>query len=229
MNNINWDDVKVKWEDGMTSTELAKDLPCSRQNVDKRAKRGNWLRKQKADPNNWLERARSTYIVASKSSTIRTEENIAIVLDLISRGVGEGIAALTIGVSPNTMSRWKKEDPRLAQLMVQARSESLAKKISRIDRAGAAGNVKADMWYVERAPETRADFSQRVVSPGPVEFTFSFSRAPADEDEKVVCDVSPEEIVDDSVQGNGVTDGEEDQLPYDGPVVIPRNKYITKK
>ena len=60
-----------------------------------------------------------------------------------------------------------------------------------------------------------------------MEFKFSFERAPADE--KVVCDVSPEEIVDNSVQGSGVSEVVEDQLPYDGPVVIPRKNYITRK
>ena len=225
--NINWPQIRMRWESGETSYSISKDTDVSHQGIDKKAKRENWVRKSKDSPVNWLEKADETYIVASKSSPLRTRETIATILDLISRGSPEKYAAGTVGMSPTTLARWKKEDPTFAAQMAQARNHNIAQKIIRIDEAGRKGHFKADIWALEKSRETRDEFSGRPANTEPVEFRFSFDRAPADE--KVVCDVSPEEIVDNSVQGNGVSESVEDRLPYDGPRVFPKKNYITRK
>ena len=188
MNNINWDDVKVKWEDGATSTELARDLPCTRQNVDKHAKRENWLRKQKANLNNWLEVSRDTFIAVSGSSDKRKPEVVAVILDNLSQGVSQGLAAKAAGISPDTLTHWKSIDPELVRLMMMAGSQAAATYVQRIHKAGKR-DWRANQYLLEKHPETEGYSQKNDV----VEFNFSFSRDPA-EDEKVVESVPPKQI-----------------------------------
>jgi len=174
MNKVNWNLVKVRWENGETSTHIARDVDVTRQAIDKKAKKEGWQRQSADSPMNWLQLAENTYICASKSSDKRTPEIVGAILDSISRGVPQGMAARAAGVAPNTFTKWKREDPELVRLISMAGAQAAAKYVQRIDRAGERGDWKADKYLLENHPEAREEFGKKSGGSSPLIVNFGF-------------------------------------------------------
>ncbi len=171
--NVNWLQIKVRWEAGHTSSALAREYPVSRQGIDKRAKKEGWERKSTDSPANWLKKAEGTYIAASGSSDKRTPEVVATILDNISHGVPQGMAAKAAGISPGTLTNWKREDPELKRLIRMAGSQAAATYVQRIHKAGER-DWKADKYLLENHPEAAEDYGQKSKGSGPLIVNFGF-------------------------------------------------------
>jgi len=170
---VNWNLIKPRWENGETSTQIARDVDVTRQAIDKKAKKEGWQRQSADSPMNWLQLAENTYICASKSSDKRTPGIVGAILDSISRGVPQGIAAKMVGVSPSTLTKWKREDPELVRLMSMAGSQAVDVYVQLIRKAGER-DWKAVRFLLENHPEAAEDYGQKSKSSGPLIVNFGF-------------------------------------------------------
>jgi hypothetical protein len=80
-----------------------------------------------------------------------TAERIAFILELLSSGSTEALAARAAGVNVKTLKRWQTEDPLLAEQCRQARAGKLADWIASIDRAATTD------WKAAKELLTQAD------------------------------------------------------------------------
>ncbi len=158
---IDWQMIRLRYESGEAATAIAKSLGGrpTRQGIMKRVKSENWVK----GSGNAITVASELPIVqraiASKAPTKATAECVGFVLDLVSRGASETLAARAAGIHPETLKRWKTEDQQLAEQLRQARAGKLAEWISRID-AAASRDWKAADRLLQVSPDAE-DFNQQ--------------------------------------------------------------------
>ena len=158
---IDWQLVRMKYEAGQSAYRIAADLGGrpSKQGISVRAKKEGW---QKGNGNALTIAAELPIVQRAQALTGPTKvtaERLAFVLDLISRGSSESLASSAAGINPKTLSRWKAEDPQLAEQLRQARAGKLAEWVSHIDTA-ATRDWKAAKELLTAAPDA-TDFSQQ--------------------------------------------------------------------
>lgn len=153
-NQVDWHYIRLRYESGDSAYMIAKALGGrpTKQGIENRAKREGWQRQT-----NTVSIARNLPIVQralelSQQNSKATAERIGFALDLISRGSTEALAATAAGVTPETWSRWKREDKQLAEQVRQCRAGKVAEWISRIDTASAR-DWKAAQALLQAAPE----------------------------------------------------------------------------
>lgn len=148
MRQFDWPTIRAAYERGLTPTEIVSTLPdCpSRQAVEKRAKKEGW---QVAKLPN---QAPDTQLTGKDATR-------AVVLQKVRSGVPLGIAARAAGIHPNTLKNWRDDDVEFGEAVQAARAAFLARKIQQIDEAGER-DWKAASYLVERASETRDEYSQ---------------------------------------------------------------------
>jgi hypothetical protein len=86
----------------------------------------------------------------------------ASMLDVIRMGTPRTLAGPAVGVTSQTFFRWLRMSPHLRRAVEEAEAESVYRRIKRIEDAALAGDPKADMWFLERSPISRAYFGNRV-------------------------------------------------------------------
>ena len=91
-----------------------------------------------------------------------TEERAETILQLVRAGNPTTVAAAYAGVHDTTVAHWAARgrydeaagrDTRLSQFATayaRARAQAIAARIQRISAAGAAGDWRADAWWLER-------------------------------------------------------------------------------
>ena len=176
--NVNWNVIKVRWESGESSYALAKELPLTKQAVDYRVKSEGWVRKEKNDPVNWVERARESMVPNIRPNGKKSPAVVGTILEAVATGVPDYVAAQAAGVTPKTLVEWKNKDPGLVTELIRARSMSASTCVQRIFAAGDR-DWKADAYLLERNPLTRDQFTkQQKDNELPIKFTFERKRAP---------------------------------------------------
>lgn len=83
-------------------------------------------------------------------------------LDVIRMGTPRTLAGPAAGITSQTFFRWLRMSPHLRRAVEEAEAESIYRRIKRIEDAALAGDPKADMWFLERSPVSRAYFGNRV-------------------------------------------------------------------
>lgn len=146
-NEFDWPAIRAGYERGISPVELARSIPesPSRQAIEKRAKKEGWEVAQRAD-----------------ESLPATERDI--VLQYIRNGATNKLAAAAAGISGSTLTRWLQDD-EFSALVQAARAAHLTKHIGNIDSAGER-DWKASAYILERATETKDQFSQHKDSGG---------------------------------------------------------------
>lgn len=86
----------------------------------------------------------------------------ATMLDVIRMGTPRTLAGPAAGITSQTFFRWLRMSPHLRRAVEEAEAESIYRRIKRIEDAALAGDPKADMWFLERSPVSRAYFGNRV-------------------------------------------------------------------
>jgi hypothetical protein len=86
----------------------------------------------------------------------------ASMLDVIRAGTPRTLAGPAVGISSQTFFRWMRMSPHLRRAVEEAEAESVYRRIKRIEAAAKAGDPRADMWFLERSPVSRAYFGPRV-------------------------------------------------------------------
>lgn len=175
---VNWIAIKASWESGTTSYQLAKDYPITRQAIDKRAKAEGWSRDAGfQQPGGWLGVACQTNII-DEPRVGATPELLAGVLEAVSQGGTQEIAARAAGISPDTLRRWCERDKSLANAIDAAKSQRALKRMQNIDKAGDRGDWKASAYLLERDDLTKASFGGH--SSGGVTIVLNIPREPVD-------------------------------------------------
>lgn len=86
----------------------------------------------------------------------------ATMLDVVRMGTPRTLAGPAAGITSQTFFRWLRMSPHLRRAVEEAEAESIYRRIKRIEDAALAGDPKADMWFLERSPVSRAYFGNRV-------------------------------------------------------------------
>jgi hypothetical protein len=156
-----WNLIKQRYRQGETPYAISKSLDGtpSKNGIAKKAEREGWERisestKSVAENLPIVRRARGS------SLGKRSPENIAVILDAISQGATEKVAAALAGVSSKTITRWKQEDPKFAMEIHARRAQKTAERIQQVERA-AEKNWNAAAWLLERDPHSREEFSKQ--------------------------------------------------------------------
>ena len=156
---VNWNEIKVRWESGESPYSISKDYPVTREGIRKRANKQGWQRGEAGQ--SALIVARATEIVSDEACYRADENTIAVILEAISEGATESIAAGLAGVDRNTLANWKKKDTKLSNAIKVARCKTLHICAKSMIDAAANGDWKAGHAVLQVAPETREEFGAK--------------------------------------------------------------------
>ncbi len=159
-----WDAIRVRYARGETCHAISKSMEGkpTRQGIMKRAKRENWLQGNSTIP----ESIKNLPLVQtdSKLPRKRTPEAVNAIVEFISKGATEEMAARATGIHPKTLYDWKLACPEFAKLIEVARAQKVVEWVDKIDRAK---DWKAQLKLLQVAPETKEQFSDRRKDEGP--------------------------------------------------------------
>jgi DNA invertase Pin-like site-specific DNA recombinase len=169
---VDWPAIRARIEAGEGYTSVAKDFEVTRQAIQKRCNREEWLkgkdrtiavRRELHKRNQMLANATAQpdgqpQLVAgaqpSQPVMLRDDKRTAIV-EMLGEGVPKVHAAAIAGVSEATLHRWVNEDEKFKSEVRAAESAAVALRVRRIGKAGEK-DWRADSWYLERTQ--RAEF-----------------------------------------------------------------------
>lgn len=179
---VDWADIQRRWCAGESALSIARTLQplpdgrqLSRQAIENKAKREGWIRGVKPETMKSVimlpsmqRRQRANELRATGEATHgelssigwgkKTPETIARIVESLEMGLSDPKAAELAGISPDTLRRWKEDDPPLRARLDIARRTNIMKRMSRMDAAAERGDWKSDAWYMERSPLTRDEF-----------------------------------------------------------------------
>lgn len=142
---FDWPAIRAGFERGVSPVDLARTIPQSpsRQAIEKRAKKEGWTVAQLP--------------VEGDKSPVSSRD---IVLMHIRQGANLGLAAKAAGISERTLYQWRQDDPTFDVVIQACRAAHLTKHMGHIDEA-AERDWKAAAYLLERAPETKDQYSQK--------------------------------------------------------------------
>ena len=198
---VDWPAIRARIEAGEGYTSVAKDFDVTRQAIQKRCKREEWLkgkdrtiavRRELHKRNQILANATAQpetqpqpVAVAQPSQPVmlRDDKRMAII-EMLGEGVPKVHAAAIAGVSEATLHRWVNEDEKFKSDVRAAESAAVALRVRRIGKAGEK-DWRADSWYLERTQ--RAEFGSDSQRGGGVAVQINIERGGDTE----VIDVTP--------------------------------------
>jgi len=160
---VDWDEIKERVLAGEGYTSVAKDYEVSRQAIQKRCNKEEWIankprsmavkrelykRNQKAQPIATAQPAQPVAVQPAQPVVLREDKRAAII-QLLADGVPKTHAAAVAGVSEATLHRWVNEDDKFKSEVRAAESAAVALRVQRIGKAGEK-DWRADSWYLER-------------------------------------------------------------------------------
>jgi len=160
---VDWDEIRERVQAGEGFTSVANDYDVSRQAIQKRCKKEEWVSKQPRtmavrralrQRNQAMQPVQPAQPVAvavaqpSQPLVVREDKRAAII-ELLGDGVPKVHAAAVAGVSEATLHRWISEDDKFKSEIRAAESAAVALRVQRIGKAGEK-DWRADSWYLER-------------------------------------------------------------------------------
>ena len=160
---VDWDEIKERVLAGEGYTSVAKDYEVSRQAIQKRCNKEEWIankprtmavkrelfkRNQKTQPIATAQPAQPVAVQPAQPVVLREDKRAAII-QLLADGVPKTHAAAVAGVSEATLHRWVNEDDKFKSEVRAAESAAVALRVQRIGKAGEK-DWRADSWYLER-------------------------------------------------------------------------------
>ena len=157
---VDWDTARLIYETDCTRSpkQIGEQVGCSRQAVEKQAKKNDWVRA--TDEN--LKVAENMAVAQPVKGSLlgkRSPENIAQALNIIALSRNESLACQAIGIDGSTWIRWKKEDPDLARQCRAMRARKVVSWIETMDRS-AERDWKAADRLLQIAEETKEQFGE---------------------------------------------------------------------
>ena len=160
---VDWDEIRERVQAGEGFTSVANDYDVSRQAIQKRCKKEEWVSKQprtmavrralrqRNQATQPVQPAQPVAVAVAQPSAvvIAREDKREAVLALLKDGVPKVHAAQAVGVHENTLTRWIQEDSEFSAEVRAAESAAVALRVQRIGKAGEK-DWRADSWYLER-------------------------------------------------------------------------------
>ena len=196
---VDWDEIKQRVQAGEGYTSVAKDYEVSRQAIQKRCKKEEWIankpramavkrelfkRNQKAQPVATAQPVAVAVAQPSQAVLVRDDKQ-ATVIALLKDGVPKVHAAAVAGVSEATLHRWINDDESFKSEVRAAESAAVALRVQRIGKAGEK-DWRADSWYLERTQ--RATFGSDAGKGGGLAVQINILRDVSDATEGVVIE-----------------------------------------
>jgi len=198
---VDWDEIRLRVQEGEGFSSVAKDYEVSRQAIQKRCNREEWVsdkprtiaakrelfkRNQKAQPPATAQPVQPVAVMQPQptQAVLARDDKQATVLALLKDGVPKTHAAAVAGVSEATLHRWVNDDDKFKSEVRQAESEAVALRVQRIGKAGEK-DWRADSWYLERTQ--KATFGAEAGKGSGVAVQINIMRG----DDAEVIDVTP--------------------------------------
>ena len=198
---VDWPAIRARIEGGEGFTSVAKDYEVTRQAIQKRCNREEWLkgkdrtiavRRELHKRNQVLANATAqpekqpqpVAIAQPSQSVVLREDKRTAIIEMLGEGVPKVHAAAIAGVSEATLHRWVNEDEKFKSEVRAAESAAVALRVRRIGKAGEK-DWRADSWYLERTQ--RAEFGSDSQKGGGVAVQINIERGGDTE----VIDVTP--------------------------------------
>lgn len=140
---------------GTTYQDVADLVGCTRQAVYKRSKKDGWLKASQLPES--LENTAVVTPKANRSIGIRTDENIAQLINNYALTGSKVTACRSIGIDDSCLHKWCKETPELGVEMQMARDAFLLGQVRKIANAK---DWKAAKEVLSRAPETKEQWGE---------------------------------------------------------------------
>jgi DNA invertase Pin-like site-specific DNA recombinase len=141
---VDWDEIKQRVLAGEGYTSVAKDYEVSRQAIQKRCNKEEWIankprsmavkrelfkRNQKAQP---IATAQPVAVAVQPAQpVVLREDKRAAIIQLLADGVPKTHAAAVAGVSEATLHRWVNEDDKFKSEVRAAESAAVALRVQR--------------------------------------------------------------------------------------------------
>jgi len=183
---FDWPLIRSMYERGMSAAEITRnvDPAPTRQAINQKAKRQGWGKViVKGNRDNLPAALVSNF--NKDTPEVRTK-----VLELISTGCSQAVAARAVGVDPTTLTRWKGSDADFANAVEASRAAFLARHHANIDKAGER-DWRASSYLLERQDETKGQYSPKVEGHGGITVVLNIHR---DEEEQDAIDGEYERI-----------------------------------
>ena len=146
--------LEYESDPGMTYRELGERLGVSPQAVQKRAKSEGW-QKPDDDLAQVVEQLPTAQPTQGSALGIRSPENILKIINTYAKTGNKTLASGVVGITPDTLRNWCKEDHELLALMSVRRKEFLVNQYGKIAEAR---DWKSGAEILSRAPETREEW-----------------------------------------------------------------------
>lgn len=152
-----WAKARVKYESSTCNqSEIAEMLNISRQAVSSRIKKEGWAKLSSVDIVESIDFEHAKPVRGSRSG-VRSDENIAVIIDTFALTGNKSMACRQVGISDETLLNWCKDEPILLETMRAARDAHL---IGQYKKIASARDWKAAKEILARAPETRAQWGE---------------------------------------------------------------------
>jgi hypothetical protein len=148
---IDWPTIRERWEAGETGSEIARTADVTRQAIGYRVAKEGWTRKA-TTPESTRGELASLGTVAAIGR--RTDENAALVLTELQAGAHPPLAARRIGMAPETLVAWMRDNPDFGQRCVEAQL-AYTRSVQSEVRDAVPRDWKAGAWLLERHPLTK--------------------------------------------------------------------------
>jgi transposase-like protein len=200
--SVDWPAIRERIEAGEGFTSVAKDYDITRQAIQKRCQREEWLRgkdrtiavkRELRKRNQILENATAQpegqpepIAVAQQSAlALDRSDKQGVVLEMLREGVPKVHAARAAGVHENTLQRWLNENAEFGDAVRAAESAAVVHRLRRIEGHGKR-DWRADSWFLERTQ--RDTFGSDAGKGGGVAVQINIQRNVSDATEAVVID-----------------------------------------
>lgn len=190
---VDWTAIELAWCSGQTSYALAKQWGLSKQSVDEMAQRNGWQRggpvEESGERKGWLAVVERTFKApagAKDSPQIRAK-----ILEHLSEGLPMRTASNLVGISEDTLARWRDADADFAALIEDSQAQFVRSRVNNITSAGDRGDWRADSFLLERHRASRGDFSPPA-GQGTGGLTVNFNlQGPWEQKPQVTIDATP--------------------------------------
>ncbi len=186
--DVDWTRIEEQIKAGQSSRVVGKEHKISHSAILARARKEGWIPGRR----DWKAETRKTRTAEILANPItvsdrkivafgkRSPETMAKILgDIEAHGASYKLAAQGVGIDPDTLATWRKEDPDFARLIRSARANHLVMQNSHMAKAAKRGQWQAAARILEAAPETREDWGQKVGAGGAgITINFRFTRDP---------------------------------------------------
>lgn len=153
--DYDWPVIKARYEMGQTAYQIAQGpgMP-TKQGIAKRAEREGWI---KPEGSNRLPIVAEAFHIDSSKLT---DDVLHTVLGLMAEGATQELACSAAGISPRTWQMWQKDDPKLKDMAIRARSGTVIGYLNNVHKASEK-DWKAATWMLQNSPDTRKTFGQQ--------------------------------------------------------------------